>query len=243
VLNPTGFHPDGAARPGFFGTQGDMNLETFDPVEPQPLKVPHLRNMYQKVGRFGTGSLDAYGPPIFENRGFPFMGDQVRGFGFLHDGGMDTMFRFFMAFPFSSVASIHGFALGPPGDPARRQMEAFMFAFDSNLAPIVGQQVTLTAPADPQALSRIQLMIARAAAGECDLVAKVRLDRETGFLYDNVGHFVPDIHGAPPVQLSALTGLTRDPNVTVTFTCVPPGSGVRIGLNRYGAGSWDGDPN
>jgi hypothetical protein len=154
---------------------------------------------------------------------------------------MDSLFRFFTAFPFSSVASIHGFTPGPAGDPARRQMEAFMFAFDSNVAPVVGQQATLTAPADPQVLARIQLMMARAAAGECDLIAKVRLDRETGFLYDNHANFVPDRHGASPVPLSSLTEMARDLNSAITFTCVPPGSGMRIGLNRYGTGNWDGD--
>ena len=27
----------------------------------------------------------------------------------------------------------------------------------------------------------------------------------------------------------------------VTYTCVPPGSGERIGVDRDGDGSWDGD--
>jgi hypothetical protein len=27
----------------------------------------------------------------------------------------------------------------------------------------------------------------------------------------------------------------------VTFTCVPPGSGERIGVDRDGDGAWDGD--
>ena len=37
-----------------------------------------------------------------------------------------------------------GFVPGPAGDIQRRQVEDFLFAFDSNLAPIVGQQTTLT---------------------------------------------------------------------------------------------------
>jgi hypothetical protein len=123
-------------------------------------------------------------------------------------------------------------------------MEAFMLAFDTNLAPIVGQQITLTSPADPQVLARIQLMMTRTAATECDLIAKVRLDRrEAGLLYNNGGAFVPDSHSAKPVSLAALADLTRDQNTAITFTCVPPGSGVRIGLSRYGTSAGDGDRN
>ena len=36
-------------RSGFFGTDGEASFED----EPQILKIPHLRNMYQKVGMFG----------------------------------------------------------------------------------------------------------------------------------------------------------------------------------------------
>ena len=37
-----------------------------------------------------------------------------------------------------------GFDGPSSGDVKRRQMEQFMLAFDTDLAPIVGQQVTLT---------------------------------------------------------------------------------------------------
>ncbi len=37
-----------------------------------------------------------------------------------------------------------GFPLTPEGILQRRAVEAFLLAFDSNLAPIVGQQITLT---------------------------------------------------------------------------------------------------
>ena len=51
------------------------------------------------------------------------------------DAFVDTLFRFHNATVF----------FGFTGDAQRRQMEQFMLAFDSNLAPIVGQQTTLTA--------------------------------------------------------------------------------------------------
>jgi hypothetical protein len=56
----------------------------------------------------------------------------------------------------------------------RSNVEAFLLAFDSNLAPIVGQQVTLTRQNAAEVGPRIDLLIARAEADECDLVAKNR---------------------------------------------------------------------
>jgi hypothetical protein len=101
-----------------------------------------------------------------------FTGDQVRGFGFLHDGSFDTVFDFLHA-------NVFGF---PGGDAQRRQVEDFVLAFDSTLAPIVGQQATLTATDLAVVGPRIDLMKQRAAtafdlvdvpgARECDLVVK-----------------------------------------------------------------------
>ena len=49
--------------------------------ETQIFKVPHLRNMYQKVGMFGMPAV-----PVFDAADNGNTGDQVRGFGFPHDG-------------------------------------------------------------------------------------------------------------------------------------------------------------
>ncbi len=75
----------GVAAPGFFGTDGRSSFEG----ETQILKIPQLRNVYQKVGMFGLG--------VPQGGGAGFTGDQVRGFGFLHDGSVDTLFRFHSA--------------------------------------------------------------------------------------------------------------------------------------------------
>jgi DNA-binding beta-propeller fold protein YncE len=234
VINPNA-NP-GTAAPGFFGTAG---LSSFD-FNPQLFKVPHLRNLYQKVGMFGNPQN-----PGFTGGDNGFKGDQVRGFGFLHDGRIDTVFRFVHAVGFSEIANgpnSNSIPEGPEGEVQRRQLEAFILAFPTNLAPVVGQQITLRASSSAAVGSRINLLRQRADAGECDLVAKTWIDDdEAGFLYVGSGLFATDRRGQPPITDAALRSLAAGFGVPVTYTCVPPGSGERVGVDRDGDGSWDGD--
>src|SRR5262249_42957612 len=138
----------GVATPGFFGTDGRYSFDD----DLQIFKVPHLRNLYQKIGKFGLPNV-----PQINAGNNGFLGDQVRGYGFLHDGAVDTLFRFHNGKVFNAPQATistfgtpenpflignDGFPEGPAGDPLRRHMEQFLLAFDSNLAPIVGQQIT-----------------------------------------------------------------------------------------------------
>ncbi|HNN93712.1 MAG TPA: hypothetical protein PKI03_15630 [Pseudomonadota bacterium] len=241
VLDLNGNREFGVRRPGFFGTQGELVVETVDFVRPQAIKIPHLRNIYQKVGRFGQGRAL---PPFtdFVGGSDEHLGDQVRGIGLMHDGTFDTVFRFMQGLAFSQVLSPHGFLFGPAGDPQRRQVEAFVMAFDSNMAPIVGQQVTLTATNWNVASPRISLLMNRAAAGECDLVAKANFGGdEAGFLYDNSTGFITDRRGQRSISLGYLRARAAHTDSAVTFTCTPPGSGVRIALDCNGNSRFDGD--
>ena len=103
-LDPKGNAELGVSRPGFFGTDGRYSFEG----ESQVFKIPHLRNLYQKTGRFGA-SPDGFFVPesvLGARRGgffaedTEFTGPQVRGFGFFHDGVADTLHRFHGAFAF-----------------------------------------------------------------------------------------------------------------------------------------------
>jgi hypothetical protein len=106
----------------------------------------------------------------------------------------------------------------------------------------VGQQITLTAGSSAAVSGRVNLLRQRADAGECDLVAKTRVfDDEAGFLYVGSGLFESDRRGLPPIPAAALSSLATDFGRPVTYTCVPPGSGKRVGVDRDGDGSWDGD--
>ncbi|HWU88051.1 MAG TPA: beta-propeller fold lactonase family protein [Kofleriaceae bacterium] len=225
----------GTGAPGSFGTAG---FSSFD-FESQLFKIPHLRNLYQKIGMHGN-------PPTSGALGgdHGFQGDQVRGFGFLHDGSVDTVFRFHQGPSFSELVTGSGkggFPLGPEGDVQRRQLEAFVLAFPSNLAPIVGQQITLAGSSSPAVGARIDLLRQRAEAGECELVAKTALfEVEVGFVYVGAGRFQSDRRALPPIGDAALRALAAHAS-PVTYTCVPPGAGRRIGVDRDGDGAWDGD--
>jgi len=254
VLDPNGNAEHGVARPGFFGTDGRWSFEN----EPQFFKIPHLRNMYQKVGMFGMPAA-----PLFVPGNNGFMGDQIRGFGFLHDGAVDTLFRFHssVVFVFRPPAAVGpldpgnpgGFFFLPPDHPLapafnpigvqmRRALEQFMLAFDSNMAPIVGQQITLAPANSAVAGPRIDLLISRAEAGECDLVAKGNLGAgNAGYLYVGAGAFARDRAADSRLSDAELRALVTRRGAEITYTCTPPGSGTRIGLDRDLDGAYDGD--
>jgi hypothetical protein len=207
---------------------------------PQLFKVPQLRNLYQKVGMFGN----PHNPAILLDDN-EFKGDQVRGFGFLHDGAIDTLFRFHHAVIFSvefTGDGNGGMLRGAEGEIQRTQIESFLLAFPTNLAPVVGQQITLTAASAAAVLPRVQLLRRRADAGDCDLIAKTSiLGVETGFVYAGAGRFRSDRRALPAIEDAALQLLATRAGLPITYTCVPRGSGQRIGVDRDGDGAWDGD--
>jgi YVTN family beta-propeller protein len=228
---------------GFFGTDGHASFEN----ETQIAKVPHLRNLYQKVGMFGMADV-----PFILSGLNAYQGEQIRGFGYLHDGSIDTLFRFLRATVFQSAFS--GLVGFNRGDPQRRDVEEFLLAFDSDLAPVVGQQVTLDPGNEAEVGPRIDLLVARAAtpfvsqvlgpnATECDLVAKAVLDGwSTGYVRRSDGLFDPD-DGGGPIDQETLRALAAEAGGRVTYTCVPPGSGRRVGVDRDADGVVDGLDN
>jgi DNA-binding beta-propeller fold protein YncE len=252
VLNPNGNAQAGVARPGFFGTDGSYSFEN----ETQFMKVPHLRNLYQKVGMFGmaqTFGLPIDGPvprlsflpPPFNTDAY--LGDQVRGFGFAHDGSVDTLFRFVGASVFVERPPENPFP-NPGGIPPsavgiaiRRQLESFLLVFDSNLAPVVGQQATLTATNGGAVMGRVELLLARARQGECEVVVRGRESgRELGFLYRPAsGDFLSNRMNEGAWSKEQL--LARLPHGPLTFTAAPGGSGHRLALDRDLDGVLDGD--
>jgi DNA-binding beta-propeller fold protein YncE len=253
TLNPVANAEFGVKKPGFFGTDGRYTFEN----APQFMKVPHIRNMYQKVGMFGLPNT--FGLPIDRLPPLPptgaslppplndvsFMGDQIKGFGFTHNGDRDTLFRFFGSTAFVQRPATDAFP-NPGGIPPnaegmaiRRNLEAFSMAFDSNLAPIVGQQTTLRKNNAASVEPRIALLKQRAAVEECDLVVRgVIAGHEVGFLYlPATGTFAPSIVGIAAISEAQLRGLVAA--TPLTFTAVPPNSGERVALDRDSDGVFD----
>jgi DNA-binding beta-propeller fold protein YncE len=213
VFNCNGCHTlDPSA--GMFGTSAFSTFEG----ETQAFKVPHLRNVYQKIGMFGRSNDLPQGP-------------QIRGFGVLHDGSVDTVFHFLGAGVFSLT------------NQQQRRLEQFVLAFDSNLAPIVGQQVTLTSANALNVDARINLMITRAlTADECDVVVKGTVGGESrGGYLTPAGTFQLDRAADAPLADAALRALAAVPGQELTYTCVPLGSGRRTGIDRDEDGHLDRD--
>ncbi len=214
-------------KKGQFGTDGKSSIEGDDIS--QDFKVPHLRNMYQKVGKFGNTGVFAGSETEF--------GEQIKGFGFMHDGNMDTLDNFLKGDVFSFDQNADTNAL------KRRQVVEFVMAIDSDLAPIVGQQITLSANSGSDTEARLELLLERAAVvsprAECDLIAHgVVQDVARGFLLKNLTTFQSDRAGET-YSVAQMTELANQN--AITFTCVPPGSGRRMGIDRNSDGISNGD--
>ena len=238
LAGPSSFSCNGChtldASNGFFGTGGNQSFEGLTQI----VKIPHLRNAYAKIGMFGNPVVS-----FFQQADTGSVGDQVRGFGFTGDGSTDTLFRFLTAAVFAPTAN-SGFPQSNP-DATRKDVEQYLLAFDSDLAPIVGQQVTLTSTNSAAAGPRIDLLINRAAAPftskslngavtECDLVVEVvRNGRIMGFLYDPVANnFIPD-DGSSPLLDATIRGFSATLGQEVTYTAATPGSGPRIAFAKW----------
>jgi hypothetical protein len=208
---------------GFFGGGAEATFEGL----PQSAKVPHMRNLYQKVGMFGLSVVG------------PHTGDQVRGFGYLHDGSVDTVLSFVSASAFTFPDPVND----------RPDVTAFSLAFPTDLAPIVGQQVTLTSTSPTETGDRIDLMIARCNTSftsltlggvvtECDLIVKGSVSGvETGWWLSGASSFLDDF--GVTISDAALRALATFEG-PLTYTAVPPGSGFRAGINRDQDGLTDG---
>ncbi|TMQ65335.1 MAG: hypothetical protein E6K78_07945 [Candidatus Eisenbacteria bacterium] len=213
------------------GTNGQI-IDNQALAESQDMKVPQLRNLYQK-----TGFTDRPGAT------------NKRGFGFTHDGAVDDLFDFlhFPGFNFTRPDS-------QTADENRRDVEAFLLAFDTGMAPAVGAQVTFSGPNDaaPAAVARLDTLKDQAGRGFCELIAKGRIGGiPRGWWYQGADQWKPDKDGEPLVLSADLRALSG-PGSEVTVTGVPVGSGKRMGIDRdrdqaldadeLAAGSDPGDP-
>jgi hypothetical protein len=221
--------------------------------------------MYQKIGMYASSPDETHAVlSAIPYANPPAVG--VRGFGYQHDGTTATVEQFLSAFVFMKTIAPVDFGtvsnippnpygipifadinnpldytqgLDPSGVQLRNQLAQFVLAFDTNLFPIVGQQATLTATNQAAVATRLALFEAQAAAGNTDLVARTQIGGyDAGFVWTTHG-WQGGLSATPLVTDSDLELLARI--FPVTFTCVPPGEGYRVGIDRDGDGYTDAD--
>src|SRR5262249_38411754 len=113
--------------------------------------------------------------------------------------------------------------------------------FDTKFAPIVGQQITLDSMNSATVNPRIDLLLQRAAAGECDVVVKGTIAGEARGAYRlDSGLFQTD-RAAETLIDAALRAEPATAAQELPYTAVPPGSGRRIGVDADADFAFDGD--
>jgi len=221
-FDPFSVGPLGESRLGMVTAAGVTNTT---------MKIPHLRNLYLR-------------------RGFDLMGTSSRaGFGFGHDGSIDSLERFINmpAFHIASdeetadviafLLSLSGSALPLPGTI----IELLPPGPASNDVPAsVGTQLTLSGPPDPAQAALLQGMIALADSLKVGLVAHGIIEGgQRGLVYLGAGLWQADRlgeqYGSAAVQGFAL------PGTELTYMIVPAGSQTRLGVDRNQDGCMDGD--
>jgi DNA-binding beta-propeller fold protein YncE len=174
--------------------------------ESQGFKVPHVRNMYTK-----SGFTNAAGP-------------QKRGYGFLHDGSVDNLLTF-----------LHLPVFSFQNEQQRLDLESFLLSFDTGMAPSVGRQLTLNASTKnlTSATAQLDSLYQEADIGNCDLVAHAYIDgQDRGYRYTGARRFESDYNPEGILDADFLRGLPDASGEAITYLGVPPGAGVRMGIDR-----------
>jgi len=216
--------PNGELRHHIVSMDGSTNIS---------IKVPQLRNLYEKVG-FDVTQLS--------NRS---------GFGYLHDGSIDSLTRFitepvFVVTSDQQVADLVAFLLSfsgsdlPMGNPNNPQELPGPLSQDTHAA--VGWQVTVDAVNRDSREVRdlLDAMMAEADFDRVGLVAKGVFQGEPrGFAYTGAAKAQSDRDGET-IKVKDLR-LAADFGAEITFTVVPFGAETRIGIDRDEDGYYDGD--
>jgi YVTN family beta-propeller protein len=196
---------------------GTANTIQFVQGQIQPFKVPHLRNVYQKVGYANHWGAIA-----------------INGFGLLNEGSVSDLFELV------SQPQFHRFA---DDTPRKLNLMAFVLSFDTGTAPAVGYTRTFEAAdlSSAAALGDWVLLQTQAGAGNIDLIVRGTIDgRARGLLYrPGMRLFVSDSPDVGPFTGGALWMKIAAGDV-LTMMGVPPGSGVRMGIDRDLDGVPDG---
>jgi cytochrome c553 len=226
---PTGAGTDlrlqgGSFQPFPVGPNGEHHLALVatDGLTNVSMKIPQLRNLYERVG------FDLTQP------------ESTTGFGYLHDGSVDSIARFVNE-PIFNVTS----------DQQTANLVAFMLAFSGVQAPqgnttnlfelrgvgsqathaAVGRQATLVGPPTAGQDALLDTLVAEADQNDIGLVAKGRVaGLARGWVYLGADRWRSDRTGETftRASLEALAGAGSE----LTITAVPKGTERRIGIDR-----------
>jgi YVTN family beta-propeller protein len=173
-------------------------------LQDQDMKVPQLRNMYEKTRLDNTA------------------GTNVRGFGYTHDGAVDDLFSFldFPAFNFATTSD-------------QEDVAAFLLAFATGTHVAVGAQWTMDGTNEALGIARLGTLVAEADGDEIGLIAKGRdlTGAARGWAYLGGGTWQPDRQAEPTTTLLALLAAAGS-DTEVTFTAVLEGEEHRLGVDR-----------
>lgn len=236
--------------------EAHQSLVAVDGTGEKAFKTPHLRNQLDKVGLFmGPNPLDSGNPHLSR-----------AGFGVLHDGSIAGLDSFLASIVFDmesdqDVADVVAFTLcingddfadliglsgGPTGFPAGvvGSRDPGPDGGETLTAHAgVGKQITIdTSTPSTTESDQIDLFIAMADAGMIDLVVKGVIGSDLrGWYYNDgakgVGEFESDQQGVSHT-LGELLGFAGS-GTELSFTVVPEGTGVRMGVDRDEDGVWD----
>jgi len=165
----------------------------------QPLKNPHLRNVYQRL------LYNLSGP------------NSVDGFGLDHDGKVPGIAAFF-----------HGSTFANYSDQQKDDMRAFLLCFDTGTAPAVGYTRTLTnlnvtSSSAQQDWTTLQQ---QAAAGNINLIARGTINGQLhGLLYQPASkNYITDTGTLGPFTQAQLQTLIQGGDI-LSLMGVYPGTG------------------
>ncbi|HET9887830.1 MAG TPA: hypothetical protein VFR10_09975, partial [bacterium] len=172
--------------------------------ESQDVKIPHLRNLYEKTRAKHSGN------------------DVVRGFGFEKDGTL------------ADLTGLHQFTDFAFTDQSeQRDVEAFLLAFFTGTSSGVGAQWTMDGTNEGAGEDRVATLENLADFDVIGLVAKGRdgADQARGWVYEGAGGWTPDRAAEPTTTTAALIA-SASAGHEVTFTGVLFGTQIRLGIDR-----------
>lgn len=224
---PTGLGADMALQGGVMkpippGPNGGHHFPLAFRLEgPLRSKAAQFRNLAERIGMDGSQPQSR------------------AGFGFGHDGSVDSLTRFLLGVRvvqdqeiadfIALLLSVSGADIGLEGSP-----------MDPTPPAAVGRQLTLSSPTGP-ALLEAMLALAQSPTSRVELVVHGRKNSEPrGWCHQGTNNLFQSDRRLEVATVDELLALAA-PDNELTFTVVSRGTGIRLGLDRDLDGVFDRD--